>query len=373
MQKEKKEKKYPLEVTANSTSSAEQNFVVYQPNRVTFGKYKFTLTQMKVVAYIMKSLQRLITPQVAVITKDRNQLGAIQLELFQKIDDKYFVDIPKALFVKSRNYEDFRNAVEEIASILVSYPTVNPTTNKLNTFKTHLFSVHTNDDLTTQGRESKSRFITIQIERETLRYLTLISIQEKDKSIYYIDNYTNFTYETLTSLKKLYSFFLYLYLCSWKNAGGWRVKIDELKAMLGLEKNEYSDYRDFKKRVLISAQIELKDKADIWFEFEKEGEYIYFKIITKEHQAVIDLKTQSIIDKLRVRFKCNDDDIKTLIPIISVPEYYLNISNVLQDVVAELEQKEKNKEKVTSLSGYVITSINNWHKNSLKKKMSASK
>lgn len=58
-------------------------------------------------------------------------------------------------------------------------------------------------------------------------------------------------------------------LCSWKSAGGWRIKIDDFKEKL---KVNYA-LRDLKKKVLEPAKEELynNQSSDIWFEYTTEG------------------------------------------------------------------------------------------------------
>ena len=93
----------------------------------------------------------------------------------------------------------------------------------------------------------------------------------------------NFKY--LLQFKSEYSKRLYMLLSQWKKVGSHKYKVDELRDMLAVP-DSYK-YNDFKKRVIIKAQKELKEKGDIYFTFEEKKEeggkkvtHILFDIIT---------------------------------------------------------------------------------------------
>ena len=65
-----------------------------------------------------------------------------------------------------------------------------------------------------------------------------------------------------------YSKRMYMLLSQWRSAGSHEYKVDELREMLAVP-DSYK-YNDFKKRVVIKAQKELKAKGDIFFEFKEE-------------------------------------------------------------------------------------------------------
>jgi len=78
----------------------------------------------------------------------------------------------------------------------------------------------------------------------------------------------NFRY--LLQFKSEYSKRLYMLLSQWKKAGSYKYKVAELRDMLAVP-DSYK-YNDFKKRVIIKAQKELKEKGDIYFTFKEKKE-----------------------------------------------------------------------------------------------------
>lgn len=70
-------------------------------------------------------------------------------------------------------------------------------------------------------------------------------------------------------LKSKYSIKLYLFLKSWKRKGQVDISVPDLRALVEVEANEYTEYRYFKKRIIESAKKELSEKCDITFEYQE--------------------------------------------------------------------------------------------------------
>jgi plasmid replication initiation protein len=89
------------------------------------------------------------------------------------------------------------------------------------------------------------------------------------------------------TLKSIYSKRLYKMCCRWQDRGGFSLPIDELREIFSLE-NKYSELYNLRSRVLDVAKKELKEKADLYFEYElikiKSRSYnqINFKIFSRK-------------------------------------------------------------------------------------------
>lgn len=101
-------------------------------------------------------------------------------------------------------------------------------------------------------------------------------------------NFTSCKLEMLLSFKSQYTMRMYNLLKQYE----WRkkeqeIELDLLREMLGLHKDQYKLYADFKRSILESTQKELAEKADLTFEF-NEIKYgrrvgaINFRIFSKE-------------------------------------------------------------------------------------------
>lgn len=332
-----------------------QATIIAQPNSVTFAHTALTRTQLCIFAYIMKELQAFVTPQLALVGKrDPDALHALQLTLFTEIDNAYFIDIPKQLFVKSNNYKQFKNELQELSTMPIAYKKRNPKTGKIADYHTTILSVYHDSD------SKNNRNVSVEIKRETMEVLTMIStVSDPINSIYSLDYYTNYTFETLNSFTKKYTGLLYLYLSSWKSKGGWKIPTKELRNRLNVPADKYTADRDFKKHVLNVAGEEMKEKkSDIWFEASFEGSYTVFKIITEARQEITSLQQNKIVDLLKTRFGCTDIHINEIRHIISDDTHFQKI----QEIMIQCFEAKVHK-KVNSPADYVIVAIKNWYKN----------
>lgn len=86
------------------------------------------------------------------------------------------------------------------------------------------------------------------------------------------NSFTAYYLENVTRLKSYYSIRLYELLKQYQGkdlSGWWKITIEELREILKIEEKQYTRYNDFKRKVIIQAQNELKEKTDIKFTFEE--------------------------------------------------------------------------------------------------------
>ena len=82
-------------------------------------------------------------------------------------------------------------------------------------------------------------------------------------------NFTSSKLEMLLSFKSQYTMRMYSLIKQYERLNGREVDLQLLRSTLGIGKEQYKRYNDFKKDILESTQKELKDKADLTFEFEE--------------------------------------------------------------------------------------------------------
>jgi DNA-directed RNA polymerase subunit RPC12/RpoP len=70
-------------------------------------------------------------------------------------------------------------------------------------------------------------------------------------------------------LNSSYSMRIYELLKQYEKIGRRRIKIEDLREMLGVKPDEYKRYNDFKKRILEPVKKEIPDKTDIKFDFKE--------------------------------------------------------------------------------------------------------
>lgn len=81
--------------------------------------------------------------------------------------------------------------------------------------------------------------------------------------------YTSYRLKNVLELKGKYSIRMYEILKSNEFKKVAEIKIDELRKILKADKGSYLIYQNFKNRIIIQAQRELKEKTDISFDFDE--------------------------------------------------------------------------------------------------------
>ncbi len=83
------------------------------------------------------------------------------------------------------------------------------------------------------------------------------------------DRYTKYGLAQVIRLKSIYSIRIYELLKQYEKIGERSFLVEELRQKLGIEPGQYVNYNSLKVYVLTVAQVELKAKTDVSFEFEE--------------------------------------------------------------------------------------------------------
>jgi len=81
--------------------------------------------------------------------------------------------------------------------------------------------------------------------------------------------FTNYPLRYALQLRSQFSIRIYELLKQYEKLGNRLFTISELRGILGIDKNQYRQYTDFRKRIVLVAQKELAEKTDITFTFEE--------------------------------------------------------------------------------------------------------
>jgi hypothetical protein len=115
-------------------------------------------------------------------------------------------------------------------------------------------------------------------------------------------NFTSSKLEMLLSFKSQYTMRMYTLLKQYERLNGREVDLYLLREILGIGKEQYKLYTDFKRNILESTQKELKAKADLTFEFDeiKHGRRvgaIRFRILSQKKliETIQDKDTVNVI------------------------------------------------------------------------------
>lgn len=116
-------------------------------------------------------------------------------------------------------------------------------------------------------------------------------------------NFTIYELENVLCMKSKYSVRLYEILKSYLNLKEYEIDIKELKELLGIEKKQYSVYKDFRVRVIDKAIEEINRYTDININYKairknRKIERLYFSIDKKNNG---DNKVAEIIRKYKLK------------------------------------------------------------------------
>lgn len=150
--------------------------------------------------------------------------------------------------------------------------------------------------------------------------------------------FTNYRLANVVQLKSQFSIRLYELLKQYEKIGKRSFGLYDLRSMLGIDEDQYQQYTDFKKRVLLTAQAELAEKTDIRFTFKEQRvarrvDVINFSIKQNLLKPVIEF--QDIIQPMAVA-ECNSE-FESLCKLL--PEAYWNKVAVKKEIAKALEKE----------------------------------
>ncbi|GAB3789193.1 replication initiation protein [Spirosoma horti] len=166
--------------------------------------------------------------------------------------------------------------------------------------------------------------------------------------------FTTFGKEPAMNLPGKYSKRIYEMLSSWKKAGIMKISILELKTRLRLydpvtEIEQYEDWRDFNKRVLVPAVKDINQESDLFVEFfpQREGKRIaQLRWLIKVKTTVpieISPTVSELHEKLLTHFKLRTDQIEYILSNYE-PEL---INRKLYEI-----QVQNASKKISNIGGY---------------------
>lgn len=323
---------------------------IYQPNRVTNGKHKsLSVLQSRILLLLIKELQ-------AAILASMNGKDWVQLNLFE-VSEKGLIRVPIKLkeLTTSNHYHSIYEAVLELAKTNVKLPSsVGKDYYCIAVLfpKVHLPII-----------ENGYSIIYVELFIEAARKLIEVDILPSRKPGYF----TKYLYEVAMSAKNKYTYKLYMIISSWKSKGGFRITLESLKELLGIPKDKYIHYREFKKRVLVPVQKDLEFKSDCWFNCNVSGFegrsgksviYLNFKIIIPAAAKLVKERKDHILYLLRSHFLFSDLHIKSisdLLESITDQETFQFLLLKLQELKQYITSRRGTHKEVSNIPNYVLS------------------
>ncbi len=327
---------------------------IYQSNRIARGKFKgFTLIQLKVFATIIKQLQNIIIGEI-------NRKEGQQMALFASIDSfscKEYVKIPLLLheITSFQNYKNVVVSVDEMRQLAIELPAPEG-------YAKTISSVIVKYDIPRLVR-GKS-VLNVYLPREVAARLVFIDRDEKGHA----REYHNYFYNVIMASTSKYTFKLYLLLCLWKNKGSFRLSYQDLREQLGLQQGQYTAFKNFKARILLPAQRELKNKADCWFDCSKEGfeersgktvRFLCFKIITSDNGNDQNDYSMRLTQWFQTQLRFKQTDMRFIAPLFKNigKEEFESIMETCASCLDMYYKKIGTQNPIRNLTAYIIHSL----------------
>jgi Initiator Replication protein len=150
-------------------------------------------------------------------------------------------------------------------------------------------------------------------------------------------NFTSCKLEMMLSFKSQYTMRMYSFLKQYERLKKREIEMAELREILGLRKDQQTEYKHFKRDILLPTQNELAQKSDLSFEFDeiKYGRRvgaIRFHIVTKKllDAPVVELPVEDTPD----------------LSILDLPLSEINTDTPLDQLMALVPEPQKTKKTV---------------------------
>lgn len=324
----KQEKADKNQVVVKSNSHDGDIFIM-QPYYITMSSHDLNIHELRIMTRIIQALQ----PQME-YNKDRYD---VQKTLFED----YILRLPTKdlLPENSNNYWAVKAALTSMEKKMIN-----------------VIGKDKNGDYQTNARlimKSKyylnNQMVEIQLDRDLLPEILALA-----------KNYSRYLVDVVFNSSSTYTARLYMFLSHWKDKKKMNVSISSLRAWLGLG-NKYELSNDFKKFILEPAAIDLKNRADVWFEIDtpiKEGRAVTgfgLKIYKRSNNKALNMAhSQNIKYSLMELFGLSAYHLKQLEDIISKPELHAHIHDKINDIYGYVRSGN-----IKNPKAYVVTSLKN--------------
>ena len=191
-------------------------------------RYKLDLVQQKTIMYLISKIDSMKDVEFQDITVDIKDLCEI-------MGIKY----------NGKNVKDLKDALQKLSD------------------KSMWVELGDKDDTITLMRwldrvSIKRGLGTVTVRFDELMAPYLLQIQER---------FVQYQLVNVLPMKSQYSLRLYEIIKSHEDQGKWEVSLDELRRLLFIELTQYEDWRDFKKRILDAAIVEISNFTDLMLAF----------------------------------------------------------------------------------------------------------
>ncbi len=231
----------------------EEETWLLQPIAVTMMRHDYSLIQIRILVTIVEFMQ---TKLHKILNKDKMEpeiFSDVELDNDGRLEIKTLF---KTLGVDPNHYPQLRQSLKMLAAIPVEIPY------KTVDGRSYLKVTNLCDVYIPKDSGLYEKYAVLKIDRTVAKRLVSLDL-----------GYHRLGKQIVFACRNRYTQRIYMFIESWLDKGGTRIKTLEFRKMLRLESN-YKKFSDFTRRVLEPAKDELKSLAengfcDCYFEYEK--------------------------------------------------------------------------------------------------------
>ena len=318
--------------------------IIKQSNAVTMMQADYSMMHIRVIIQLIEHLQPIINAEI------NSSANFAMQNLFEefKHDTQVIVKIPMKNFgVNTNHYEQLRTALKELASIPVEFETTDNSGREMWGFS-GFFTAY-------MHKEKYNREVHIKIEKDVIKKV-LLPLSS---------GYTQFYKEIALSAKNKYTARIYMIISSWKHKGGFAIRLDKFRKILGLQ-NKYKIFKDLYRRVIRPAYEDLFEKSDIWFEVKEvyqnvtdiEPITLNFKVIrgtlTDTEKNTLKMQTDNLKNLWERHLSAlSKEQITTCLNYVSIDNY----RHITEKSIELMQYVGKNALKIQGLQNYCYVSL----------------
>ncbi|QXP69322.1 replication initiation protein [Polaribacter sp. R2A056_3_33] len=223
---------------------------IKQPNHILTSRFTLSALEKNIIYVVLGQLQK-------VMTKDMNQDFKEQK-----------IVIKLKLLDNNRNYSRIKKAIKSLSSKQVEFEMNIPNGNKADKIQDCVTSL-----VSGLTYERNSEYVYFWVPSSACRFFCYIG-----------GGYTRFQKTIALSLTKNASKCMYEFCCRWIDKGGYQCSIEEFRLLMNTG-SKYKQISHLRARLLEDSKQELKNKADIFFDYslKKKGKS-YHSISFKFHR-----------------------------------------------------------------------------------------
>lgn len=214
--------------------------IIRKANELVEARYRFDLWEMRVFAKMLMSIRH-----------DDKDLQRYNIHINEIIRDFNLHD-------KGDNYAAIKEAANKLLSKVIEIEKV--TTEGVKWFRAPLL-------IGVEGFNDRreGNYISVQFHPDLKPFL--LELKER---------YLQYDIRNLWGLSSVYSVRVYELLKQYEKIGKRHFDIEDLRLILGIQPEEYKLYGHFKSKIILKAQVDLKDSTDISFDFleKKQGKRV---------------------------------------------------------------------------------------------------